>query len=78
MANKYKSRRIEWTDEQLEYMRIHYPTETAGDIADVLGCSSTTVINLAHRLGLQKSPDFKASDYVNRYVQRAGVIRKGV
>lgn len=75
--NKHGRRRIQWTDEQLDYMRNHFPTEPAGDIADVLGCSSTTVTNLARSLGLQKSPDFKASNYVNRYVQRGGVIKKG-
>lgn len=77
MGNKQGPRRIQWTDEQLDYMRKHFPTEPAVDIADVLGCSSATVSNLANSMGLKKSPDFKASDYTNRYVQRCGVIRKG-
>ena len=77
MKNNHGHRRIQWTDEQLDYMRKHFPTEPAGDIADVLGCSSVTVGNLARSMGLKKSPDFRKSDYTNRYVQRGGVIRKG-
>ena len=76
MKNKHGHRRIQWTDEQLDYMRNHFPTESAGDIADVLGCSSVTVGNLARSMGLRKSPDFRKSDYANRYVQRGGVIRR--
>lgn len=76
MGNKQGHKRIQWTDEQLDYMRKHFPTEPAVDIADVLGCSSTTVINLARSMGLEKSPDFRKSDYANRYVLRGGVIRK--
>lgn len=77
MGNNYNGRRIQWTDEQLDYMRKHFPTEPAVDIADVLGCSNATVGNLARSMGLKKSPDFRKSDYANRYVQRGGVIRKG-
>ena len=77
MKNNHGHRRIQWTDEQLDYMRKHFPTEPAGDISDLLGCSSATLGNQARKLGLQKSPDVRKSDYTNRYVRRGGVIRKG-
>lgn len=68
-------RRFDWTDEKLAYLREHYPTESADDIADVLGCSYPTVAYKAKQLGIQKSPDFHTWNYIGRYVKR-GVIKK--
>lgn len=64
------NKRIEWTDEMLQYLREHYPTESACDIADVVGCSTDTVIKKARKLGIEKSPDFKRSAFIGRYVKR--------
>ena len=69
------NKRIEWTEEKLQYLREHYPTESASDIADVVGCSTDTVIKKARALGIEKSPAFKRSDFIGRYVKRAK--RKG-
>ena len=68
-------KRFEWTDEKIQYLREHYATETADDIADVLGCSDSTVSYKAKALGLEKSPDFHKWNYIGRYVKR-GVIKK--
>ena len=56
-----------WTARTLAILRRLYPTFTSGDIADVIGCSDTTVRNKAHELGLQKDPSFKPTDYAGRY-----------
>ena len=58
----------EWTEEELAYLRANYPTESAVDIADHLGLSSTTIRNKAVQLGIKKSPDYDKNRYRNRYV----------
>ena len=67
--------KIDWTEEKLQYIREHYPTETAQDIADVVGCSEDSVNRKARQLGITKDPSFRKSDFIGRYVKR-GVIRK--
>lgn len=64
------SARIIWTEDKLHYLRDHFPTETAHDIADVLGCSSTSVLKKARELGVDKSPSFRKADFFRRYVDR--------
>lgn len=68
-------KRFEWTDEKIQYLMEHFPTETADDIADVIGCSDSTVSYKAKQLGLEKSPDFHKWNYIGRYVKH-GVIKK--
>lgn len=70
MGNK-----IDWTEEKLQYLREHYPTGTAHDIAEVLGCSDATVNLKAHALGIEKDPSFRRSNFIGRYVKR-GIIKK--
>ena len=64
------SNRIEWTEEKLQYLREHYPTGTAQEIADVVGCSDTTVNVKARELGIKKAPTFKKSDFHGRYLKK--------
>ena len=64
------SNRIEWTEERLQYLREHYPTGTAQEIADVVGCSDTTVNVMARAMGIKKDPSFKKTDFRYRYVRR--------
>lgn len=61
------SNRIEWTEDKLQYIREHYPTETAQDIADVIGCSDSTVRMKAMELGLKKASSYKRTDFIGRY-----------
>jgi hypothetical protein len=68
-------RRFDWTDEKLAYLREHYPTESADDIARFLGCSYPTVSYKAKQLGIQKAPEFHTWNYIGRYVKH-GVIKK--
>lgn len=63
-----------WTEENLAYLRKHYPTEAGSDIADAIGCSSATVTLKARQLGLKKDPSFRTSNFIGRYVKR-GVIK---
>lgn len=69
------ARKFDWTEEKLAYLMEHFPTETADDIADVIGCSDSLVSTKAKQLGLEKSPDFHKWNYIGRYVKR-GVIKK--
>lgn len=64
------SNRIEWTEEKLQYLREHYPKGTAQDIADVIGCSDTTVNVKARALGIKKATTFRKSDFHGRYVKK--------
>lgn len=64
------ARHIIWTEEKLAYLREHYPTEPANDIAEVIGCTDTAVSWKAKRLGIMKSPDFNKYDYIGRYVRK--------
>lgn len=68
-------RHFDWTEEQIAYLREHYPTGTAYDIAQVIGCSESTVAKKARLLGIRKDPSFKRTDFIGRYVRR-GVITK--
>ena len=69
------SRKFDWTEEKLKYLTEHYPNEPQDDIADVLGCSGTTVFAKAKSMGLKKSPDYHPWNYLGRYVKH-GVIKK--
>lgn len=69
-------RKFDWTEEKLAYLREHYPTGTAGDIAEVIGCSESTVSLKARALGIRKDPSFRRTNFIGRYVQRAGVIKQ--
>lgn len=70
------AKRIEWTAEMLDCLERRYPTDSASDIADALGCSTSTVVNKARKLGIRKSQDFRRSDFIGRYV-RHGRPRAG-
>ena len=69
--------KITWTEEMLRYLREHYPTGTAHDIAEVLGCSDATVNLKARALGIAKAPEFRKSAFIGRYVKRGIIRRKG-
>jgi len=62
--------KIDWTEEKKQYIREHYPNETAQDIVDVIGCSDCTVNLMAKKLGVVKSPSFRKSDFHGRYVKK--------
>ena len=62
--------KIDWTEEKLQYLREHYPTGTAQEIADVVGCSDTTVNVKARELGIKKDRSFSKSAFRYRYVKR--------
>lgn len=46
-----------WTQEEFEYMRAHYPTETSASIGAVLGRTKSGVNQCARRLGLLKTEE---------------------
>ncbi len=58
-----------WSEEEIAYLREHYPTGTIGDIADHFGVSPGTVSRKVKELGLQKSPEFDVRKYYHRYVK---------
>ncbi len=57
-----------FTEQELEYIRLHYPFEPISDVADHLGVSPGTVSRNARLLGLEKDKSFDVGNYRNRYV----------
>lgn len=47
----------EWSEEQINYLTIHYPSERAEDIAVIIGKSKSGVHHKAHQLGLGKDKE---------------------
>ena len=70
------SKKFDWTEERLQYLIEHFPNECGADIADVIGCSATTVCVKARSLGLKKSPDFHTWNYMGRYVKHGVIVRE--
>lgn len=66
----------EWSKEELNYLRERFATESASDIADVLGVSAPLVAFKARELGLQKAPGWNKQAYRNRYVNNYSGNRK--
>jgi len=60
--------KIIFTEEQKAYIREHYPTECASDIADVLKVSPPIVIKAAKEMGLEKAKGWCSQKYYGRYV----------
>ena len=56
-----------WTEENVKTLRKLYPTMTAGDIADIIGCSDCTVSLKAKELGLKKDKSFRTNNFYGRY-----------
>ena len=71
------NKKVEWTEEKIKFLIEHYPTGTAHEIADFVGCSDDTVNRKAHELGIKKDPSFKTQNFIGRYVRR-GVINGGI
>ncbi len=63
-------RKIDFTDEQLAYIREHFPTEAACDIADVLHVSAPVIIRKAREMGIEKDKSWSKKAYYRRYVDR--------
>jgi len=67
-----------FTESEKAYIREHFPTEPAVDIADVLGVSPPTVIKAAREMGLKKVEGWCSNDYHGRYVNRYSGRRAAV
>lgn len=46
-----------WTDEQILYIKVHYPGERACDIGVVIGKSKIAVQKMAYRMGIHKDEE---------------------
>ena len=53
-------KRQPWTERQLVYLRAHYADMPAEDIGKAVNHTKKSVWSVAHKLGLQKSPEFRA------------------
>lgn len=60
-SSKRRTVKIEFTDDQADWMRKHYPTTYNQECCDYLGVSMRTMIRFARSLGLTKDPDFVKS-----------------
>ena len=59
-----------WSEDDIAYLREHFPMEAGCDIAERLGVSVTLVYNKARELGLKKSKSYDRRVYNNRYVRK--------
>ena len=66
------SKKIDWNEDRLNILRSMYPTEPANDIAVLIGCSDSTVINKAKKLGLKRDPSFSSHNFIGRYTKNRG------
>lgn len=57
-------------EEAVATLRRLFPTTPADDIAKEIGCSDTTVLIWARRLGLQRDPSFHRNNFIGRYVHK--------
>lgn len=69
LRKHYKTCKREWSNEEIAYLKEHYPFMPACDIADYLGVSNTTVSNKARELGLKKSESYNPKDFLCRHVK---------
>ena len=58
-----------FTPEDDQYIREHYPSGTASDIADYFGVSGAVITRRAKELGLQKDKDWSKAKFQKRYVK---------
>ena len=54
----FESKRHQWTDAELSYLRANYADMPCCDMKEVLGLNESTISKKARELGLQKSRDF--------------------
>lgn len=54
-------KRALWTDEQIAFVRSRYANTPTKELADLLGRTTTSVYQLAGRLGLKKSTNYLSS-----------------
>ena len=47
----------EWSKEQLDYLREHYPSERAEDVGKAIGKTKSSVHHKAHNMGIGKDAD---------------------
>jgi hypothetical protein len=50
---------MKWTEEELQYLREHYPDGNTAEIAEHLGRTATAVNSAAATYGIRKSAEFK-------------------
>jgi hypothetical protein len=62
-----------WTNEELDFLVLHYANQRAQTIADQLGKSVKSVYQQAHRLKLRKSEDFMHTHWSGRLGHGQGV-----
>lgn len=65
-----KGRRVVFDDEELAYIREHFPTDASCDIAENLGVSYPVIIRAAKEMGLKKSEDYSSEKFRFRHVRK--------
>lgn len=53
-ARERRNRKIKWSAEKKEYLRMNYKTEDTGMLAERLGVSRQAVVSMAHQMGIVK------------------------
>jgi len=61
--------RIEFNEEQKQYLREHYPIDPVTDLEDHFQVSGPVIKRIAEEMGLQKVPGWRGMRYRNRYIK---------
>jgi len=58
-----KGKPTKWSNEDIAYLKEHFPNKWNRDLAKHFGLGMRTIIRKARELGLEKAPDFR--DYID-------------
>ena len=70
MQKKGRGGKIIWSAEDDAYIREHYPTEAACDIAEHFGITYSPIIRMAKELGVEKADGWDKGNYYGRFVHK--------
>ena len=68
-TDPHRGRKRQFTEEEDDYLREHYPNEPITDICDKTGISYANVKKRVAELGIRKSEGYSPSNYNHRYVR---------
>jgi hypothetical protein len=68
---------VEWTEEQIALLYIHYPTSRADELQTIIGRSIKSIYSKANALDIKKDPNYKSKmiSWVGK--NNSGMFKKG-
>ena len=59
---------LQWSQEQIDYLKEHFPTTPYSDLALEMGFSIPTIKRKVEELGLKRAKDYNVQKFIHRYV----------